>query len=162
ALTLAWDLRGEGRVPSAAELAATRAHVGWQHVVLDRARTYVDLGGTRIDLGGIAKGFALDRAADALRAHGVGSASLDAGGQRLLLGATPNEVWVAHPEQRDRAAVRLVLSHGSLSTSGQSEHTLVAGGRRIGHVLDPRTGQPLQTRASASVLASSGTRADAY
>jgi thiamine biosynthesis lipoprotein len=161
-LTLAWDLRGNGRVPSASELATARAHVGWRHVSLDPARSFVDLGGTRIDLGGIAKGFALDRAAHVLRERGVESASLDAGGQQLWLGRRARDVWVAHPTDRERAAVRLALEAGSLSTSGQSEHTLEAGGRRIGHVLDPRTGQPLGTRASVSALTTAATGADAY
>jgi len=161
AFTAAWDLRGEGRVPSATQLAEARTHVGWQRVSLDRARSFADLGGTRLDLGGIAKGYALDRAADVLRERGIAAASLDAGGQRLLLGGAPADVWVAHPGERDRAAVRLRLASGSLSTSAQSEHTLQAGGRRIGHVLDPRTGQPLGTRASASAFTSSATRADA-
>ena len=158
-LTLAWDLRGKGRVPSTAERSAARARVGWGRLSLDRQ--HVALGGTQLDLGGIAKGFALDRALGVLRARGVRSAALDAGGQRLLFGAVPCSVWVAHPEQRDRAAVLLVLADGSLSTSAQSLHTLRHGSRRIGHVLDPRTGQPLATRASVSVFAPSGTRADA-
>ncbi|HXS82277.1 MAG TPA: FAD:protein FMN transferase [Methylomirabilota bacterium] len=159
ALTLAWDLRGEGRVPSASELSAARAGVGWRRLSL--AGPHVTLGGTRLDLGGIAKGFALDRALSTLRARGVLSASLDAGGQRLLLGAEPCSVWVAHPVERDRASVLLVLGPGSLSTSAQSEHSLRRGGNRIGHVVDPQTGQPVATRASVSVFACSGTRADA-
>ena len=132
--------------------------VGWQRS-LDRARSFADLGGTRLDLGGIAKGYALDRAADVLRARGIASATLDAGCQRLLLGDAPADVWVAHPLERDRAAVRLALAAGSLSTSAQSEHTLRAGGRPIGHV---------RTRARASRSAPrpacsrpSATRADA-
>jgi thiamine biosynthesis lipoprotein len=57
--------------------------------------------------------------------------------------------------------VRLAFGAGSLSTSGQSERFFEAGGRRYGHILDPASGRPLATRASASVLASSGTGADA-
>src|SRR5262249_50712440 len=75
-LTLAWDLRGQGRVPSAAALDSARARVGWRRIRLDRATRAVDLGGTQLDLGGIAKGFALDRAAEVLRAHGVPDAVL--------------------------------------------------------------------------------------
>src|SRR5262249_44207194 len=86
---------------------------------------------------------------------------LDAGGQWLVLGEVSVPVWVASPIDRDRAAVQLSFPQGSLSTSAQSEHTRRVGGRRIGHVLDPRTGEPLGTRASASVLTLSGTRADA-
>jgi thiamine biosynthesis lipoprotein len=158
-LIVAWDIRGKGRVPRASEIAAARAHVGWTRV--RRGGAHVALGGAALDLGGIGKGFALDRAAAVLRAHGVRTATLDAGGQLLALGAAPCSTWVAHPEKRDAPAVRVVVRDGSLSTSAQSERSVRASGRRIGHVLDPRTGQPVATRASVSAWAPSGTRADA-
>jgi thiamine biosynthesis lipoprotein len=157
----AWDLRGHGRVPDAAELRTALLHSGWTRV--ERSAGYA-LGGSRLDLGGIAKGFALDRAASVLRARGVTDAALDAGGQWLHAARTdapPCTVWVADPRDRDRPAVRLAFGAGSLSTSGQSERFFEAGGRRYGHILDPASGRPLATRASASVLASSGTGADA-
>ncbi len=158
-LTLAWGLRGEARVPSARVLATARARVGWRRVCREGAR--VSLGGAALDLGGIGKGFALDRAAQVLRGHGVRSARLDAGGQLLVLGNTACSAWVAHPEKRDTPAVRIVLREGSLATSAQSERGARAHGRWIGHVLDPRSGQPVATRASVSVWAPNGTRADA-
>jgi len=160
-LSLAWDLRGAGRVPSEAQLVVARDRVGWERLSVDREHSRVELHGALLDLGGIAKGFALDRAAAVLAARGIAGASLDAGGQRLLPGGEPCSVWVAHPEQRDRAAVCLVLAAGSLSTSAQSERSLGHGRHRIGHILDPRSGRPAPTHASVSVFARSGTRADA-
>lgn len=159
-LTRAYDLRGRGRVPTATELAAARAAVGSARVMLDAGAHHVALHGATLDLGGIAKGFALDRAAAVLAARGVTTAVLDAGGQRLLLGAGA-DVWVAHPEQREQPLVCVTLAPGSLATSAQSERARRVHGRRIGHVLDPRTGLPCATRASVSVFAASGTRADA-
>ena len=70
-------------------------------------------------------------------------------------------MWVAHPADRARPAVRLALGEGSLATSAQSERMRRADGAHIGHVLDPHSGRPLTTRASVSVWAASGTRADA-
>jgi thiamine biosynthesis lipoprotein len=160
-LALAWDLRGSGRIPSAAALAAARSAVGWRRVTLDRARSHVELHGARLDLGGIGKGFALDRAAGVIAARGIEDATLDAGGQRLRMSPAPSSVWVAHPERRDDPAVCLVLGAGSLSTSAQAERSLAVGGTRVGHILDPRTGRPVRARASVSVFAGSGTRADA-
>ena len=157
----AWDLRGRGRVPSPPELRLALGRSGWRRV--ERSAGYA-LGESRLDLGGIAKGFALDRAAAVLRARGVTDAALDAGGQWLHAAgadAPPCTVWVAEPSHRDRPAVRLALGAGSLSTSGQSEHFFQSGGHRYGHVLDPASGRPLATRASASVVARSGTGADA-
>lgn len=156
-LVRAWDLRGKGRVPDAATLAVARARVGHRRVTQSAAG--LELGGTQLDLGGIAKGFALDRAAAGLAARGIRDVVLDAGGQ--LLRTTPGTTWVAHPLDRDRAAVRVRLGAGSLSTSVQRERSLVVRGRRVGHVLDPRTGEPVPGQASVSVAAASGTRADA-
>jgi|SRR5262245_43809030 len=164
-LVRAWDLRGDGRMPAEPVLAAARARVDWRRVRrtsdLASGEPRVDLQGTALDLGGIGKGFALDLAADVLLARGVASALLDAGGQQLSLGAAPCSAWVSHPERRERPAVQLAFRGGSLSTSSQSERFVRAAGRRVGHVLDPRTGQPLATRASVTVWAASGTRADA-
>ena len=159
ALTRAWDLRGKGRLPDARSLAAARAHVGWTRIVIDAAARRVQLNGTQLDLGGIAKGFALDRAAAVLHARGVRDVVLDAGGQLLARGESMS-VGVAHPTQRERPAATVELQDASLSTSAQSERFIRAGGKRYGHVLDPRTGQPLVTHASVSVRARSATLAD--
>jgi len=163
-LTLAWDLRGPGRVPDDRELAAALARVGHRRVRTgfdDAGGRQVDLGGTALDLGGIGKGFALDRAAAVLRARGLTGASLDAGGQRLELSDAPLVTWIASPTDRDRPAVQVLHRGGSLATSAQSERNVRAGGRRIGHVLDPATGRPVVTRASVTVWAPGATRADA-
>jgi thiamine biosynthesis lipoprotein len=156
-LVRAYDLRGAGRVPDAATLNAARARVGYTRIV--RSGDTVQLNGAQLDLGGIAKGFALDRAAALLAARNVRDAVLDAGGQRF--GSGPAQAWLADPRDRDRAAVRVQLPAGSLSTSTQRERALVVRGRRVGHVLDPRTGEPVPGEASVSVAAASGTRADA-
>jgi len=163
-LTRAWDLRGAGRVPGDGELAAALARVDRRRVRAgrdDAGGRWLDLGGTVLDLGGVGKGFALDRAAAVLRARGVADASLDAGGQRLELAEAPRRTWVASPLDRDRPAVQVLHRGGSLATSAQSERSVRAGGRRIGHVLDPATGRPVATRASVTVWAPGATRADA-
>jgi thiamine biosynthesis lipoprotein len=121
-LVRAWDLRGDGRLPAEQVLAEARARVDWRRVRrasdLTSGEPRVDLEGTALDLGGIGKGFALDRAADVLLARGVASALLDAGGQQLsLAAAAPCSAWVSHPERRERPAVQLVFRGGSLSTS---------------------------------------------
>jgi thiamine biosynthesis lipoprotein len=112
-----------------------------------------------VDLGGIGKGYALDRAAAVLRRGGIERALLDFGGETLSLGGW--DVMVAHPERRLTPCARLAARDVAVSTSGQSETGIEAGGRRHGHVLDPATGAPIPTRASVTVVAASATEADA-
>ena len=163
-LEWAWDMRGSGRVPGDSALAEARSRVSWRAVARVPASRMVRFthAGMGLDLGGIAKGYALDRAEEVLRARGISRALLDFGGQ--LLAFSNREPWrvsVAHPADRLQPAVRLALSNAAVSTSSQSERQIEVDGVRYGHILDPHTGRPLRTDASATVVAASGTRADA-
>jgi thiamine biosynthesis lipoprotein len=119
-----------------------------------------------LDPGGLGKGYALDAAAGVLRARGFPVALLDFGGQALALDPPPGEpgwsVALSHPRRRDEAALSLVLARASLATSGNVEHGLVVDGRPLGHLLDPLSGRPAPFRGSASIVAPTGARADAY
>jgi thiamine biosynthesis lipoprotein len=165
-LLRAWDLRGKGRIPTDAELAAARAATGTQHFRLDGP------GGTitrlareaGIDEGAWGKGYGLERAGRVLRKTGVESALLDLGGQVLAVGTdTAEKAWrvpVAHPRERQRAVAELGLVNLSASTSGDSERFRKVNGRRIGHILDPHTGQPAPDFGSVTVVAPSALVAD--
>lgn len=161
-LIRAWDLRGAGRVPAAGALARARAASGLRHFSLDRARcTVVRRGAATIDAGAFGKGEALDRAAR--RLEGV-PWMIDLGGQVSVGGRPPGSTaWViAIADPRDRRLPRLEvrMRAGSLATSGGSERDLDVGGRRIGHILDPRTGTPAAFRGSVTVWHDSGLVAD--
>lgn len=158
----AWDLRGEGRVPGAAALAAARERVGWPGLMLDRGARAARFArpGMSVDLGGIGKGFALDRAAEVLVQHGVRRALINLGGEVLARGDAQT-IRVAHPTARFTPVVEFVVGDAAISTSAQSERGFTAGGTRHGHVLDPRTGRPAPTAASVTVVCRSATRADA-
>ena len=165
-LVRAWDLRGRGRLPSPAELERARTACGASKFLLDRAAAAV----TRLDAdagieeGAWGKGWGLDRAAEALKKAGVRAALLDLGGQVLALGSDSGEkpwrVPVAHPRERQRTVVELGIASGSVSTSGDSERSFEAGGRRIGHILDPTTGEPAPDFGSVTVVAPAGLVAD--
>lgn len=165
-LMRAWDLRGAGRIPSAEELSDALAATGTDRFRLDpRAGTAIRLDPRAgIDEGGWGKGYALDRAALRLREAGVANALIDLGGQVLARGrAGDGATWtiaISHPEARERPVVTLSLSDASASTSGNSERGRRVGGRRIGHVLDPRTGQPASDFGSVTVVAPSALTAD--
>ncbi|HEV2064757.1 MAG TPA: FAD:protein FMN transferase [Thermoanaerobaculia bacterium] len=159
-LVRAWDLRGSGHEPGNAERLRALAATGRARFQLDAARSE----GRRlseeagIDEGAWGKGYALDRAAAALQKAGTRRALLDLGGQVISIGGTV--VAIADPRDRGRAAASLGFADASVSTSGNSERSLVVAGRRIGHLLDPRTGLPAPDFGSATVVAPSGLTAD--
>jgi FAD:protein FMN transferase len=166
-LVRVWDIRGQGRIPPAAELEAARASTGTGHFRLDHSRATIARLDPRagIDEGAWGKGYALDRAAERLHEAGAENALLDLGGQVLALGVEadgrPWTVAIAHPRERQRPVVRLAVPSGhSLSTSGDSERSLRVGTRSVGHLLDPRTGAPSPDFGSVSVLSPSALLAD--
>jgi thiamine biosynthesis lipoprotein len=115
--------------------------------------------GGEIDLGGIGKGYAVDRAAEILRRHGV-DAALVAGSASSLygLGAPPAEPrgWRADIRDSERRGTRVAEVHlrdSSLTTSGTGEKCFWSGGTLYSHILDPRTGWPLQSTTQVSVVA---------
>ncbi len=166
ALVDAWDLRGPGRVPSARELQRARRAVGFRQVRLEDELSVRFLSpGLWLDSGASGKGYALERAAETLQAHGIRAALLDFGGQILALGSPPGEpgwtVAVADPQDRHGAALILLLRDASVATSSQWERGRQVQGRWIGHILDPGTGEPVAWRGSTTVVAARALEADA-
>ena len=166
ALIDAWDLRHRGRVPSAAELRSARLRTGIERFVFaDRSYSVTKRRtGAWIDTGAFGKGAALAAAGAALQQHGIASGFLNFGGQVLALGADRAADWVvpvAHPSRRLDPARHIRLRGRSASTSSQSERHVSPEGRRVGHILDPRTGEPVPAWGSVTVVADDPTRADA-
>jgi FAD:protein FMN transferase len=159
-LIKAWDLRGRGRVPDDGEIARALAAVGRGVIAVDlqKGEAYRRREGAAVDEGAWGKGYALDRAVAVLKAAGARDAMIDLGGQIISLGKA--RVSVADPRNRQREAVSVALEASSISTSGDSERFVTVGSRRIGHLLDPRTGQPAADFGSATVIASSALVAD--
>ena len=166
ALVDAWDLRGAGKVPSPGELQRARRAVGFQQVRLENHSSVRFLApGLWLDSGASGKGYALERAAETLQAHGIRAALLDFGGQLLALGSPPGEpgwtVAVADPRDRHGAALILLLHDVSVATSSQWERGRQVQGRWIGHILDPGTGEPVAWLGSTTVVAARALEADA-
>lgn len=153
ALVAAWDLHGRGRVPSDADLASARQRSGWARIAFDGARCTIALArGVTLDVGAWGKGDGLDRAREA---GGDRPWLIDLGGQVAAHGAPPGAaswtVAIAHPWHRENPELELRLRGGSLATSAGSERDLEIEGRRIGHILDPRTGRPASFTGSVTV-----------
>lgn len=156
------EARAAGRLPDEDALAGARRRTGWERLELDpSARTARLAAGTRLDLGGIGKGFACDRALDTLAEHGVPRALVEIGGD-LALGAPPpnRDGWVI-AVGCDDGATPLVLAEVGVATSGDSEQFVEVDGVRYSHVLDPRTGRGVTDGGCVTVVASDGATADA-
>lgn len=166
ALVSAYDLRGDGRWPTEAERRRAVALARPQGVHYDpRTRALLLDPGVTLDLDGIAKGFALDRAAAALRARGVEDALLNFGGQLLVIGPPSGlparEALVGSPFNPGDSVLSVRIRDASLSTSANNERVRMVAGREAGHIIDPRTGELVRLSGSVTILASTGAMADA-
>jgi FAD:protein FMN transferase len=171
ALIKAWGFfRGPRRVPSDAERAAALDRVGMQWVELDAARQSVGFRrpGVEINLGAIGKGFALDRVGEYLTGTGKFPAVLLHGGHSSVYArGRPDgdprgwRVGISHPWQSERRLAEVWLRDRSLATSAATFQNLEHHAKKLGHILDPRSGWPAEGIASASVLAPTGAEADA-
>jgi thiamine biosynthesis lipoprotein len=140
-----YDYR-EHRHPSEAQIAAALPAINWRNVVVDRAASTVRFQkpGVRIDLGGIAKGYAVDSAIQILRTHGITNGTVTAGGDSRILGDRRGRPWVVgirHPDDPRRVIARIPLEDAAISTSGDYERYFDEGGVRYHHIIDPHTGK---------------------
>lgn len=158
----------QGVPPKTAQIDQLASKVGFDKLAFDPIAQSVALttAGMRLDLGGIAKGYALDEALVVLGLHGIERALVDGGGD-VAVGAPPpgKAGWRVAIEpfaaEGSGAPVVVEISHAALATSGDTYQSFPHGGRLHGHILDPRTGRALTTGFGASVLAPDGMTADA-
>lgn len=148
-------------LPTQAELSRTVALIGYHDLVVEPGRAGLKRQGMQIDLGGIAKGFALDRAAAALIKAGYTKFTFNFGGQILAHGM-PVPVTVQHPFNPAEILLRCEISSGSISVSAQSERYRTAHGKRFGHLLNPRTGKSEENNLVAVVYHPQAMLADAW
>jgi FAD:protein FMN transferase len=163
-----FDEDKDGTIPDAAAVAAARKRIGWKHIALDKKKRTVKLKrqGMRITLGGIAKGYAVDRATKILWDAGFVDFIFQAGGDMFVSGAKGDKPWVVgirdpRGERDDTFAVAPVADR-SFSTSGDYERGFIKDGVRYHHILDPRTGQPARATRSVTVMAKDAFTADAW
>ena len=168
ALSDVWrfDHDQDGRIPSAAEIAARLPFVDYTAVeVDDRAGTaFIRRRGVRVNLGGVGKGYAVDRAVAVLRSRGVRNVMVQAGGDLYVAGRRGDRGWrlairdPRGPAEKMFAAVE--LSDATLSTSGDYERFFFRDGRRYHHILDPDTAFPAAGSRSVTIVARSAALAD--
>jgi thiamine biosynthesis lipoprotein len=171
AMIKAWGFhQRQGRVPSPRERSEAMARTGFRHVVLNRVPKTVKFRrpGLEINLGAVGKGYSLDRAAAHLRERwGVTSALLHGGGSSVYaLGRPPSDsrgwpISLKHPLNLDKSLGTVQLCDQGLGTSAATFQYFEHKGKKLGHLLDPRTGWPAAGTASATVTASTAAEADA-
>lgn len=151
--------------PDDKAIAAALPGVDYRQLKLDPATHTVAFGkpGMRIDLGGIAKGYAVDRGIDLLKARGIGRAMVNAGGDTRVMGDRFGKPWmigIRHPDRKDEVVLRMPIQDAAFSTSGDYERFFEEGGVRYHHILDPKTGRSPHAVRSVTIIASNATRTD--
>lgn len=153
-------------MPSDKKIAKTLSALNYKLVVLDKQQRSIffqhpDL---KIDLGGIAKGYAVDLAIERLMQLGIGSAIVTAGGDSRILGdrkGTPWMVGIRHPRKQHETAVRIPLVNTAISTSGDYERFFIKDDQRVHHIINPATGKSASDVQSVSVLSTLAIDSDA-
>lgn len=157
---------GKKRIPSKEEINDALSRVGSEKIVLDTAKGAVSLPirGMEIDLGGIAKGYAADRAAKALQIATIKSGIVNAGGDLLVFGypgCNGIRIGIRHPVNNEELLGWIEVGEGAVATSGSYENFFEHNGRLYSHIIDPRTGHPIEGMLSVTVRASTAMEADA-
>ena len=149
---------GRAQLPTQQELDSHLVHVGWEKVQYSKKRIYLPLPGMELDFGGVVKEYAADAAAMLARKGGIRHGLVNLGGDIRVVGPQPDgQPWpigIVHPLEAHAAIATLSLMEGGLATSGGYERFIEIEGRRYSHLIDPRTGWPVEGLLSVSVIAS--------
>ncbi len=156
----------KGVHPDQTAIAKALPGVNWRHMVLDAKNTtvYFTRPGMRIDLGGIAKGHAVDRGIEILKKQGVTRAMVNSGGDTRIIGDRFGKPWVVgirDPDHESKTFLRMPLSDTAFSTSGDYERYFDEDGKRFHHIIDPKTGDSARKARSVTVISGNATRTDA-
>jgi len=164
----------QGVVPGPEQIAQARAKVGFEKLELDDKNRTVRFGveGMRLDLGGIAKGYAVDKAIEAMRRCGAIGAMVDIGGDIRCFGAPPKgkDHWLIGLQDPNAAvedmgggglALKLKLTEAAVTTSGDYQQSVLIEGKRYSHIINRRTGMSVEGLSSVTIVADNATDADA-
>ncbi len=166
-----WSRAGDtNTVPTEQQLQEASLSVGWDKLILEDSERTVKFAvdGMRLDLGGIAKGFAIDKAIEAIEQAGGLGAMVDIGGDIRCYGKTPKgqkywPVGLQNPdlESEKQILFTLKLANGAVATSGDYQRFVVIGGRHYSHIINERTGNSADALSSVTIIADCATNADA-
>jgi FAD:protein FMN transferase len=151
--------------PTEEQIKSALPAVNWRNMLLDESHHSVrfEHPGMRIDLGGIGKGYAVDRGIEILKARGITHALVTAGGDSRIIGDRLGRPWlvaIQHPDNPQKVVTRIPLSDSAVSTSGDYERYFDENGVRYHHIIDPHTGHSASKVRSATILAPTATQTD--
>ncbi len=160
-----YDFR-EGSRPDEDTISAELPRLDYRFVEINRddATIRFKKEGVRINLGGIAKGYAVERGVEVLRRYGIAHARVTAGGDSRLLGDRRGQPWmvgVQNPRDREQVAVTIPLEDEAISTSGDYERFFIEDGERYHHIIEPSTGQPAGEVRSTTIIGPDAVLTDA-
>jgi thiamine biosynthesis lipoprotein len=162
-----FDHDQDNTVPDRGAIEARLPFVDYRLVQVDRTggTAFISKAGARIHLGGIGKGYAVDRAAALMREHGLGDFLIQSGGDLYVAGQNGNVPWtlgIADPRNASAGAfATLEVRNGTVSTSGDYERFFIKDGVRYHHLIDPDRGMPATGVRSVTIVADSAMLADA-
>jgi thiamine biosynthesis lipoprotein len=155
-LRRAWDFR-RAVLPSAEQIASLLPLICWQRVEWTNAEVRLPAAGMELDFGGIGKEYAADRAAAVALQAGVAHGFVNLAGDVRVIGPHPDgspwTIGIVHPRRPGQVIARVAIQAGGLATSGDYERYFEVEGRRYCHILNPRTGYPVNGLQSVSVAA---------
>jgi len=160
-----YDYR-DNKFPSDAIIENTKPLINYQSLVLDDTHNTIAFkkSGVKVDLGGIAKGYAVDKCIELLKKADVSHAFVQAGGDSRLLGDKRGRLWsigIQHPRQKNKVLTQLPAENVAISTSGDYERFFIHNDERIHHIIDPSTGRSSKQSISVTVIANDSITADA-
>jgi thiamine biosynthesis lipoprotein len=146
----------QGKLPEAGQVEALLERIGWDKVTWKPPRLAFRVPGMELDLGGVVKEYAVDRAAALCREMGVRSGIVNLGGDIKIVGSradgTPWRIGIRHPRRHSGVLDTIELHEGAVASSGDYERCIVLGDERYGHVLNPKTGWPVRHMAAVTVV----------
>ena len=168
----------QGQIPDKGEIESTLQSVSYKNIIIEETAkksllkdpitvktVFFKNAGTEIDLGGIGKGYAVDKAIKVLKQNGINSALINFAGNIYTYGTPPGKnSWVIglqHPRKSEGLLGTFEIKNKAVSTSGDYEKFFTINGKRYSHIIDPRTGNPVKGIVSVTIVTDSATRADA-
>ena len=159
-----YKFEDKGRMPEKGKFKNSVSLVGYKNIIINGNTVRLTKKGMKLDLGGIAAGYAVDKGIDTIKKNGVVDALINAGGDIRVIGESENGKWkigILHPREENKLINTLTLKDISVTTSGDYRKYFISGGKRYHHILNPSTGLPTEGVQSVTIIAPLAVDSDA-